>query len=128
MTDDLNTCWHEACHAVCARVVGLRVKHVTVEPDHPHARTIANYSDPNVWAKLALVDLAPGIIEPIEACRDLDDRRALMSCQQSVLAGQAFDETSDGVYEKASALREELRAEAHRIVRETIGARSRTSP
>jgi hypothetical protein len=68
--------------------------------------------------KLALVDLAPCIIEPVDACRDADDRRALGHCKQIVMPGQAFDESYSGLHEKAVELREQLRGKAHQIVRD----------
>ncbi len=119
MTDD-NVCYHESAHAVAAKLLGLRVAHVTVHPDHPCVRTLHRSDDPDAPNKLAIVDLAATGIEPDIDYRATDERRAFGHAQKIAMDEGRFGEDFDGLPEATAKVQDELRNFAQQLIKENM--------
>jgi hypothetical protein len=116
MITDMNCCHHEACHAVVAKRVGLRVKYATVAPERPHVRLLTHVNDPHGEAKNAVVALAGTIDDPSESARAFDEQHAFARCQRIAMDHGKHGEEFDGLHEAATAELEQLRSLARYLV------------
>jgi hypothetical protein len=115
MTPDLRTCVHEACHAVTARLLGLRVARATVDEQDPHVTTL-HRNDLTALEALAVIDLAGTIMEDRPGPCAIDEAHAIARCERIVRLRHEFGESWDGFRDEAAALLEDLRGRALRLV------------
>jgi hypothetical protein len=113
---------HEAAHATIGKIVGLRIKRASINP--PRVTTLHHRDDEDAPWRHGTTALAATIIEADPQRCAGDEQRAYACAKEIALGSMAFDETFAGLDAATTAIVDEMREIAGRLVAEhseTIG-------